>query len=178
MLNKDSTGLLIVDIQGKLSDLVHDSAAICTQVQTLIKGLQLLGIPVICLEQVPEKLGNTRPDILGLLTAEPLIKKTFSGMQTTKIKQAIQHSKRNQWLVVGLEAHVCVYQTVCDLLRSQYEVHLVVDAISSRSAANKELAIRKMEKMGAHLTSVEMALFELQKVAEGDTFRQLITLIK
>lgn len=178
MLNKDSTGLLIIDIQGKLSDLVHDSAATFTHVKTLIKGLQLMGIPVICMEQVPEKLGATRPDILELLTSKPLHKKTFSGMQTTKIKQAIQHSKRNQWLVVGLEAHVCVYQTVCDLLRSQYETHIVVDGISSRSAANKELAIRKMEKMGAHLTSVEMALFELQKVADGDNFRQIISLIK
>lgn len=178
MLNKDNTGLLIVDIQGTLSDLVHESAATFEQVKTLIKGVQLMGIPVICMEQVPEKLGNTRPDILELLSSKPLIKKTFSGMQTTHIQQAIQNSKRNQWLVVGLEAHVCVYQTVCDLLRSRYEAHLVVDGISSRNASNKELAIRKMEKMGAHLTSVEMALFELQKVAEGDTFRELIKLIK
>ncbi|UZK03490.1 hydrolase [Venatoribacter cucullus] len=178
MLNKDTTGLMIVDIQGKLSDLMHDSAAMFTQVQKLIKGAEVLGLPVIWMEQLPSKLGKTRPEIAALLPGQAYEKHSFSGMQNTEIAKAVQHTRRKQWLVAGLESHVCVYQTVCDLLRSQYEVHLVTDCVSSRVLANKELAIRKMEKLGAHLTSMELALFELQRVAEGPEFKQLIQIIK
>jgi len=75
-------------------------------------------------------------------------------------------------------AHVCVYQTVRDLIKADYEVHLVVDAVSSRSPQNKEIAVRRMERMGAHLTTTEMALFELKFDCTGETFRKLSKLVK
>ncbi len=178
MLNKDTTGLMIVDIQGTLSDLMYDSASMFAQVQKLIRGAQVLGLPIVWMEQIPSKLGKTRPEIAALLAGQPFEKHSFSGMQNPAIATAVQQTRRKQWLVAGLESHVCVYQTVCDLLRSQYEVHLVTDCISSRVLPNKELAVRKMEKLGAHLTSTEMALFELQRVADGPEFKQLIQIIK
>src|SRR5690606_27492417 len=178
MLNKDTTGLMIVDIQGKLSDLMHDSAAMFTQVQKLIKGAEVLGLPVIWMEQIPSKLRKPRPETAAVLPGQRYEKPRCGGRETTEMAKGAQHTRRKQWLVAGLESHVCVYQTVCDLLRSQYEVHLVTDCVSSRVLANKELAIRKMEKLGAHLTSMELALFELQRVAEGPEFKQLIQIIK
>lgn len=105
-------------------------------------------------------------------------KETFSGLKDDTIVQAIQSHNRSHWLVVGIEAHICVYQTVADLLAKSYQVHLVTDAISSRTQENKQLAIEKMQNLGAELTSVEMVLFELQQVASGDSFKQLIKLVK
>lgn len=178
MLNKNNTGLMIVDVQGRLSTLMHDSETLFASLRTLIAGANVLGLPVVWMEQLPQKLGPTREEIRDLLPGGPLIKNTFSGLQTEAISQQVKALKLQNWLVAGLETHVCVYQTVCDLLRNKYDVHLVTDAVSSRTLANKELGIRKMESLGAQLTSVEMALFELQKVAEGAEFKQLIQVIK
>lgn len=178
MLTKDNTGLIIVDVQGKLSELVHESSALFEQVKTLIKGATLMGLPIICMEQLPEKLGKTRPEIAELLTGKAFEKSTFSGWRNAAIAEQIEKTECEHWLVAGIEAHVCLYQTVADLLANGFIVHVVTDAISSRVLANKELAIRKMTCLGAGLTSVEMALFELQETAEGDEFKQLIQILK
>lgn len=178
MLTKGDTGLLVIDIQGKLSELIHESSALFEQVKTLINGANLMGLPIICMEQLPNKLGKTRPEIAELITSDALEKSTFSGWRTDAIAQKIKDAGCEHWLVVGIEAHVCVYQTVADLLASGFMVELVTDAVGSRVLANKDLAVRKMESLGARLTSVEMALFELQEVAEGEEFRQLIKIIK
>ncbi len=178
MLTKNNTGLMIIDVQGRLSTLMYESEALFRQLQLLIQGAQVFDLPVVWMEQLPHKLGPTRPEIRDLLPGEPLIKHTFSGMQNDTIAGRVTELKRQNWLVAGLETHVCVYQTVMDLLRNKHDVHLVTDAVSSRSQANKELAISKMQRLGAHLTSVEMALFELQKVAEGPEFKELIQIIK
>ncbi|WP_430462170.1 isochorismatase family protein [Thalassolituus sp. LLYu03] len=178
MLTKNNTGLMIVDVQGRLSTLMHDSETLFAQLRTLISGANVLGLPVVWMEQLPEKLGSTREEIRDLLPGEPLVKNTFSGLQNEAIQARVKALKLQNWLVAGLETHVCVYQTVSDLLRAKYDVHLVTDAVSSRTLSNKELGIRKMESLGAQLTSVEMALFELQKIAEGAEFKQLIQIIK
>jgi len=178
MLTPRNTGLMIVDVQGRLSTLMHDSETLFSQLQVLIAGARVLNLPVVWMEQLPDKLGPTRPEIAEILDGEPLVKNTFSGLQTAAIADRVKQLHLHNWLVAGLETHVCVYQTVCDLLRGKYDVHLVTDAVSSRSEANKLLGIRKMEKLGAELTSVEMALFELQRVAEGPEFKQLIKVIK
>jgi len=178
MLTKNNTGLMIVDVQGRLSTMMYESESVFRQLRLLIQGAKVFGLPVIWMEQLPDKLGATRPEISELLEGEPFIKQTFSGMQNAGIAKAVKDLKLQNWLVAGLETHVCVYQTVGDLLRDKHDVHLVTDAVSSRTKANKELGIHKMEAMGAQLTSVEMVLFELQKVAEGAEFRQLIQIIK
>jgi len=177
-LDKNNTGLILVDVQGKLAEQMHDSMSLFNQLKILLQGAQLLQLPVVWLEQMPDKLGTTRTEIAELIDGEPLAKETFSGLKNDVIKRTIQGHKRSHWLVAGIEAHICVYQTVMDLLAEKYDVHLVTDAVSSRTAANRELAIGKMENQGALLTSVEMALFELQRCARGDEFRELIRLVK
>ncbi|MAD45548.1 MAG: hydrolase [Oceanospirillaceae bacterium] len=178
MLTSRNTGLMIVDVQGRLSTLMHESESLFTQLRILIAGARVLALPVVWMEQLPDKLGPTRPEIRDLLDGDPFVKNTFSGLQNDAIATAVKQHKVRNWLVAGLEAHVCVYQTVCDLLREKYDVHLVTDAVSSRTEANKNLAIQRMETCGAQLTSVEMALFELQKVAQGEQFKQLIQVLK
>lgn len=178
MLNKESAGLLLVDVQGKLATQMFDADALMDNLKKLIQGVQLLGLPVIWLEQLPEKLGATHPELVELLTAEPIAKSSFSGLGNVDVRQAIETSKKSQWLVAGIESHVCVYQSVRDLLSANHHVYVVSDAVSSRDPKNKELALNVMQNAGAQLTSVEMVLFELQKKAEGEVFKQLIQLIK
>lgn len=178
MLTVKNTGLIIIDVQGKLADVVHDSQTLQEQIRRLIQGANVLQLPIVWMEQLPDKLGRTKPQLAELIFTEPLPKSTFSGWQTAAIRQAILDTGRQHWLVLGIEAHVCVYQTVADLLANGLHTHLVVDAISSRTQSNKELAISKMQQLGSQLTSVEMALFELQQVAEGAVFKELIQIIK
>lgn len=178
LLDKQHTGLILVDVQGKLAEQMCDYPLLFDQLRALLKGAELLQLPIIWLEQLPDKLGATRDEIRDLLPGKPFNKNTFSGLQNEDVLAAIQNHKRSHWLVAGIEAHICVYQTVADLLQQKYEVHLVTDAVASRSQENKQLALNKMQKMGANLTSVEMALFELQKVAEGETFKEILKLIK
>lgn len=177
-LHPETTGLLIIDVQGKLAEQMHDYDGMLQSLARLISGAKLMGLPIITMEQLPDKLGPTREEIRPLLPNAPLSKSSFSGLGERTILETIDASHCHQWLVAGIEAHVCVYQTVMDLLEQRHQVHLVTDAIRSRSDANRRLAIDKMQAMGADITSVEMALFELQKQAQGDVFKQLIQIIK
>ncbi|UTW47365.1 isochorismatase family protein [Bacterioplanoides sp. SCSIO 12839] len=177
-MNKHNTGLILVDVQGKLAEQMVDYQGLFERLRVLIAGAQLMDIPIVWMEQLPAKLGATRDEIIDLLPGQALEKNTFSGLKNEKIVQTIQSHKRSSWLVAGIEAHICVYQTVSDLLSQKYDVQLVTDAVSSRSEENRALAIAKMQSLGASLTSVEMALFELQEIAEGDVFPELIRLVK
>ena len=179
MLQIKSSVLVIIDVQGKLARIVHDSDSMIKQIQALIRGSRLLGIPIILTEQLPDKIGRTVPEVDALLESyDPPSKETFSCCRDSGIMHAQERTGRKQILVAGIEGHVCVYQTVCDLLESGYEVYLIADAISSRSAENRRIALERMRDEGAKLSCVEMVLFELQGVARGSQFKELIKIIK
>jgi len=179
MLKIENAVLVIIDVQGKLATLMHNREAFYQNVVRMIRGAQVLGIPVIWNEQLPDKLGPTIPEIKEVLAAtSPLVKRTFSCCGNTDFIDQLETSGRKQVLLAGMETHVCVYQTAMDLLPDGYEVHLVADAVSSRTLENKQIGIEAMRAAGAKVTCVEMALFELLGVAEGDRFRQIINIVK
>lgn len=178
MLNKQRTGLMIVDVQGKLAGMMCDSESLLRQLRILIQGATLLELPVVWIEQVPDKLGATRAEIADLIPGQPLVKNTFNGMANPVIAEAVQAAGCDHWLVAGIESHICVYQTVAGLCDAGYSVEVVTDAVSSRIETNRDLGVHKMEALGAQRTSVEMVLMELQQVADGEVFRQLIKLIR
>jgi nicotinamidase-related amidase len=180
MLTIDNTALLVIDVQGKLAQLMHQKEVLFDNLAKIIKGAQVLELPIIWTEQVPEKLGQTTPEIAELLapSAEPISKASFSCCSVQPFMTALERSKRRQILVTGIETHICVYQTTVDLLAQGYEVQVVADAVSSRTAANRQLGLERMKQAGAALTSTEMALFELLRVAEGDRFRQISKIVK
>jgi nicotinamidase-related amidase len=143
----------------------------------LIKGMHILGIPVIVTEQNP--LGATIPEIAELLPdVQAIVKDSFSCCAEDKFVGAIAAMNRKQILITGIEAHVCVYQTAMDLLAMGYEVHVAADAVSSRTARNREIGIRKLMESGAILTGAEMALFELLKTAADPKAKDLFKIIK
>ncbi|MFC1478975.1 hydrolase [Planctomycetota bacterium] len=179
MLKPESTVLIIVDVQGKLAQLMHEKESLFENVQKIIKGVQVLEIPILWAEQNPKGLGPTIPEVADLLTdIESISKVEFSCCRNTDFMQALKEAGRNQVLIAGIETHVCIYQTVMDLISSKYEVEVVADAVSSRTLENKELALQKMRGRGVGLTCVEMALFELLGSAQGDTFKQILNIVK
>ena len=179
MLTSKNTGLVVIDIQGNLAQQVFQSEALLHNILTLIKGAKLLALPIIHVEQAPLKLGNTVKSLADELTHYPLISKhTFDACEEASFTRALQESDRENWLVCGIEAHVCVYQSVRGLLNLGYQVELVSDAISSRTHENKSLAMEKLTALGANITGVEMALFELVKDCRLPEFKALLPLIK
>ena len=179
MLSRDDAVLMVVDIQGKLARLMHEKEALFENVRRMIRGAKALGIPVIWAEQNPKGLGPTVPEIAELMTGtEPIPKLSFSCCGEQAVSSALQELGRRQVVLTGIEAHVCVYQTAMDLLRMGYEVHVAADAVSSRTKENREIGLQRMRDEGVKLTSVEMALFELLKVARGESFKEIVGIVK
>lgn len=179
MLNINQTALVLVDYQGKLATIMHGNEDLLEKMVSLVKGIQLLDIPIIWLEQYPTGLGPTTSEIKELLVGEePIAKMDFSACQHKDFQAKINELGVNNYLVAGIEAHICVYQTVKELLVAGHYVEYVVDAISSRTSENKAVAMDKMNLLGAFPTSVEMALFELMGTAAHPSFKQVSRLIK
>jgi nicotinamidase-related amidase len=179
MLEKTTTTLLVIDVQGNLAHAMHQKETLFAHLTTLIRGAQMLDLPIIVTEQYPKGLGPTIPEIADLLPGmQPISKVAFSCCGEERFMQALTTLNRSHVLVAGIEAHVCVYQTAADLLRQGYEVEIVTDAVSARTASNRDIGLARMKACGAHLTSVEMALFELMKVAGGEQFKAIQKLVK
>jgi len=179
MLNKENTGLIIVDIQGKLASLVYNSDSLIANCQKLIKGAKALDLPIVWLEQNPEKLGATVGELSILLAEQESIPKfTFDACEEPGFMHTIRASSRKTWLICGIESHICVYQTASHLKNLNYDVHLVSDCISSRELVNKELAITKLSQHGVSITGLEMCLYELVKDCRAPEFKEILNLIK
>lgn len=179
MLKPEQCVLLVVDVQGQLAQVVQQSQQLHKKLITLIKGVQLFDIPVICLEQLPDKLGATSVEVAQSIEQfNPINKHHFSGWQAEALQQQLAVLGRKHIILAGIETHVCVYQTCRQLLDNGFQPHLVTDAVSSRELANKLSGIEMMLYFGAIQTNVETLLFELQQDAQGDRFKALLTLIK
>lgn len=179
MLSAETTVLVVVDVQEKLAYVMCDKEALFENLQKIIKGAQIFGIPILLTEQNPEGLGPTIPEIRRLLVnVQPISKLNFSCCGNERFLQELKALRRQQVLIVGIETHVCVYQTSTDLLNLGFEVHVVADAVSSRTKSNREIGLEKTRDSGARLTSVETALFEMLRVAEGTTFRDILKIVR
>ncbi|UPR36335.1 isochorismatase family protein [Vibrio cyclitrophicus] len=175
MLTKQKTGLVAVDVQGKLARLVDESETLIANCGKLIEGAQVLGLPIVSLEQNPEKLGAT---VSELNDPKPIAKFTFNACNEPKFVEAVQAKDVDTWLVCGIEAHICVYQTALGLLDLGYKVQVVGDCISSRTALNKKLAISRLRDAGVQITGLEMSLYELVKDCRAPEFKPILSLIR
>jgi nicotinamidase-related amidase len=178
-LGIDNTFLLIIDVQEKLWRVMYEKEKLLDNLQRLIRGAQVLGIPIIMTEQYPQRLGPTVPEIINLLPdIKPIAKLSFSCCGDKNILKELEKLNRKQVLITGIESHVCVYQTAIDMLNSGYEVQAVTECISSRTMENRKLGLKRMNQAGAVLTGVEMVLFELLKIAEGEKFKAISKIVK
>jgi hypothetical protein len=168
-----------VDVQGKLAQSMHNKKDLFENLKKMVKGAQVLGVPILWAEQNPDGLGPTMPEIAELLTNQsPVSKLSFSCCGSEQFLKDLAAVNRKNILIVGIEAHVCVYQTAADLVNLNYDVQVVADAVASRTAENKQIGLEKSKDAGASLTSTETALFELLKEAKGDKFKEIINLVK
>ncbi len=172
LLERDRTALVVVDVQEGFQSYecyedVRDSA------QTLVHGAQILGVPVIVTEQYPKGLGPTAPEI-GLDGEARIEKTVFSAVRA----EGFDLGGRDQVIVCGIEAHVCVSQTVHDLIAKGVEVHVPMDAVGSRNDLDYEVGVTKMERARAVPSSVETALLELCERAGTPEFKEVQGLIK
>ena len=173
MLDRARTVLVVVDVQEAFRDAVDGFDAVARAAGTLLAGARLLDVPALVTEQYPQGLGHT-VDEVGLDGEQPLAKTVFSAARAP----GFDLRERDQVLLCGIETHVCVSQTAHDLLDDGIEVHVAADAVTSRAAANRDIGLRKMLAVGAILTSVETALFELCERAGTPEFRAVQGLIR
>lgn len=166
-------------MQGKLAELMDGKESLFANIEVLIKAAKALEIPILCCRQNPRALGPTVPQLAELLDGvEPVDKMSFSCCGDAKFIEKLNALKATDVILCGIEAHVCIYQTAMDLLDRDLNVHLIADAVSSRTAANRQIAVRRLTAEGANLSSTEMILFELLKTAEHPEFKELCRLIK
>ncbi len=179
MLKVENTALILIDVQGKLASLMHEKEELFRNLEILIRGVEALELPILWLEQYPQGLGPTVPEIARLMgDRKPVEKTCFSACGSDEFRQQLQNSGRRQLLVAGIETHICVYQTARHLLDEGNHVEVVGDAVSSRTAQSKALGLDKMTRAGAQVTSVEMALFELLEEAGTPQFKTIARLVK
>lgn len=179
VLKRDNTVLIVIDVQGELAHAMYNKEMLFENLQKLIKGAKILGIPILWTEQNPKGLGPTIPEVASLLSdIRPISKLSFSGCGNERFMEALRALNRKQVLLAGIEVHVCIYQTAVDLANLGYEIQVVVDAVSSRTKENKLIGLEKIKEVGVSLTSVETILFELLKVAKGSKFREILKIVK
>ena len=177
---RDSTALLVVDIQERFIPVIHDGKAVGENSVVAIRAARELGLPVLTTEQYPKALGVTVPEVVAVLgdAYEPHEKTAFSACGAEPVCAALRHSAAKSVVIVGIEAHVCVLQTTLDLLEQGYDVFPVANAISSRDPDNRTLGLERMRQSGAVLISTEMLVFELLRDARDPHFKTLQSLIK
>lgn len=178
-LTKENTAAVIIDMQEKLTPHVQNHKDLIERIKILIKGLQALGVPMIVTEQYRKGLGPTIPELTEVLdVGEPLEKMAFSCWDDHEFQKAMDQTGRKQVIVAGIEAHVCVLQTVIDLKEKGFQPVVVEDCLSSRKTADKDIAMKRMIQEGALIVSCESILFELCRYAGTETFKKISKLVK
>jgi len=177
-LNREEAILLIIDIQEKLIPAINKSEKIISNNKILVATSKNMGIPVVVTEQYPKGLGKTVEELdKDLEDAVKFSKMVFSSC-SSEVLDHLQNSKRKKVIITGAEAHVCVFQTVRDLLKLGYHVFVAEDSVGSRTKENCDNAIALMREMGAVITNTESIVFDLLKEAGTPEFKTLSKLIK
>jgi len=179
LLDRKRAALAVIDMQEAFSQVIPDFDEMASRVALMAQACKLLNLPIIVTEQYPKGLGRTAPAIAEHLSdsAPPIEKLSFSACGAQEFDTRLREHHVEQVMLCGIEAHVCVSQTAHDLLQNGYQVHLISDAVSTRLARNREVAINKMARAGAIISSIEMALFELIPAGTPE-FKQMQALVK
>lgn len=171
--------LVLIDVQEKLAAVMNDKEKLIARCSILLRAAKALNIPVLWCEQAPRALGPTVRELRELLEGrEPFEKLSFSCCGAEGFLQKIEEVKPSAVLLCGIEAHVCVFQTAVELLNRGLNVHVIADAVSSRTEENKAIGLARMSAAGAVINSTEMVLFELLRDARHERFKELAAWIK
>ena len=179
-LSREKTALLVVDVQERLFREVERPCEVLPVMQTVIKGFQVMRLPIVITEQYPQGLGPTVTGIKNCLEGDYSLftKTTFSCLGDKQIKDYILNLSVTQWVLIGIEAHVCILQTAKDLLAEGRQVVILNDAITSRSIFDFSTAISELRDCGARISSAETVLFELLGDSKAAEFKEISQLVK
>jgi len=176
---KENTIGLIIDIQEKLFPFIYENQQLAINVQKLIEGLHILQIPLLVTEQYPKGLGPTISKLSHLVQrTEPVEKNSFSCCDEQRFNDSMAKQGRRNIIICGIETHVCVEQTVLDLLENGYQPVVIENCVSSRKLEDKDIAIKRMRMEGVIITSYEAILFELCRFSGTEQFKALSKIIK
>lgn len=179
ILKKETSALLIIDLQEKILPVIHNVDIVIENTIKLIKGFKTLNLPIYFTEQYPKGLGPTSSKILTELQGyNALQKMSFSCFGAEDLFNELRSRKLHQIVVSGVETHVCVQQTVLDLLSNDFQVNVVADAVSSRREFDFQIALERMRTLGAEITTTESILFELLEVCGTPEFKEISRIVK
>src|SRR5260221_11750287 len=178
-LELTQSALVIIDMQEAFRTQIPGFTEIAERIAMMVEGVKLLTLPIIVTEQYPKGLGHTAEEIKAVLPSslEIIEKTTFSACGPQQFITQLERAGAKQILACGIEAHICVNQTVHDLLERGFQVHLLTGCIGAAHPANKKIALGKTQTSGAILSSIEMALFELMRDAKHEQFKAIQKLI-
>jgi len=176
MVTRSDCVLLVIDVQDRIIDTITEHAATVQNIKALIETAQALNIPVLVTEQ--ENLGDTVSELKNVLTGGKFRKATFSCSRDSEFMRNLIATGKRTAIACGIETHICVEQTVLDLLKHRYEVLVVRDATSSHAIIDRETALQRMQDTGAAITTTEAIIYELTERAGTDEFRKILGIIK
>lgn len=178
-LDRNNAALLIIDIQERLAAVMDKKVQVVRNVLHLVELAKMLNVPVVVTEQYPKGLGKTVPEITAALPSYlPVEKMTFNCCGESPFNEQIKRLGRKKFIVTGMETHICVLQTSLGLLRDGYDVHLVTDAVCSRTKANWRSGLELIRDAGGVVTNTETVLFQLLGVAGTPEFKAISQRIK
>ena len=176
-LKVEDTALLVVDMQEKLLPKIMMAEEVIRNASFLVNAAKVLGVPVLGTEQYPKGLGPTVEPIRGMLT-KVWEKQTFSAVGEGGALDFLKSDARIKVVVVGIEAHICIMQTVLDLLNQGFHVFVCVDAVSSRYAIDVKIALKRMQQAGAILVTAEACVYEWLETAANPAFKEISAMVQ
>jgi nicotinamidase-related amidase len=179
LLEKENTGIIIIDIQEKLMEVMGQKQRVFDNVIRLLELSKIFGLSVLFTEQYPKWLGPTLPEIVETSPSyDPINKMHFNCCDVEAFNEKLKSLGSKNLIVVGVETHICVFQTCVSLLERGYSIHVPQDAMSSRTDENWQVGLRLMEKAGAYITSTETIIYQIMKKAGTTEFKKMLKVIK
>jgi nicotinamidase-related amidase len=177
--DRNNAALLIIDVQERLAAVMDKKQQVVRNMLHLIELAKMLNIPAVVTEQYPKGLGRTLPEIASALTSYlPIEKTAFNCCGVAAFNEGLNRLGRKKIIVTGMETHICVLQTSLGLLQGGFDVHLVADAVCSRTKANWRSGLELIRDAGAVITNTETVLFQLLGVAGTPEFKAISNRIK
>lgn len=178
MLKVNNTILLVIDLQVRMMPVIHNNEALVQKVAACISACKLLDIPILTMQQYTKGLGETVPALQAALgTFKHIEKNTFSCYGSPEFVESLEQSGRTNVIIAGVETHICVQQTVLDLLKENYNVYIAADCVGSRKEFDFGYAVTRMDKAGAIFTTMESILFELLVRSDHPKRKEITSLI-
>jgi nicotinamidase-related amidase len=179
LANATDSILVVIDAQEKLVRMIHNREQVTETIARMLRFASIFDIPVVLTEHYPKGLGYTVDDVKEAAPAyEPILKRIFSCFGVPEFADALAQSGRKRLLIVGIETHICVSQTVHDALHRGYQVQVIADGVGTRRKEDHEIALARLRQAGAVITTSEALIYEVTLRADTDEFKKVLDLVK